>query len=211
MRSNLRAASLLVLAPVVLGACATKGFVRKSVASQAAITDSMFVAERAARAAGDSANSAQIAALRGDLEAMRKDFGAKIAQVEEGIRFAMPVNFAFDDATVTDTNKPLLTRFASVAQKYYPGATITVEGFTDPAGSTSYNNALSRRRAESVREFLTTQGLDGSTLRVIGYGESRQVVQGAKKDDAGAEQNRRVVFVIETAGNVPSGVAMVGQ
>jgi outer membrane protein OmpA-like peptidoglycan-associated protein len=207
MRAPLRASVLLALAPV-LGACATKGYVRKSVAAQAAITDSAFVAERAARAAGDSVNAAAINALRNDLEAMRKDFGAKIAMVEDGLKFVMPVTFAFDDATVQEQNKAALTRFATVAQKYYPGSTITVEGFADPAGTASYNASLSRHRAENVRSFLTTQGLDGSTLKVVGYGEARQVVQGAKKDDAGAEQNRRVVFVIESAGAAPTGVAL---
>lgn len=207
-RAHLRGFAMLVLAPVVLGACATKGYVRDRVAMQAAITDSTIAGERAARLAGDSANAAAIAALRTDLEAMRRDFGAKIAQVEEGLRFAMPATFAFDDAAVREEDKASLTRFAQVAQKYYPGSTITVEGFADPAGSRGYNLSLSRRRAENVKQFLTEQGLDGSTLRVVGMGETRPVVAGAAKDEPGADRNRRVVFVIESAGAVPSGVAM---
>lgn len=211
IRPKLRDVALLALAPVVLGACATKGYVRKQVAAQAVVTDSTFVAERQARIAADSANAASIVALRTDLDGMRREFGAKIAQVEDGLRFAMPVTFAFDDATVREENKAALTRFATIAQKYYPGSTITVEGFADPAGTRSYNLALSRRRAENVKQVLTEQGLDGSALRVVGLGESRLVVEGASRDRAGAEQNRRVVFVIESAGAVPSGIAMSGQ
>jgi peptidoglycan-associated lipoprotein len=207
-RAYLRGAAMLALAPVVLGACATKGYVRQQVAAQAAITDSALIAEREARASGDRENAAAIAALRADLETMRRDFGAKIAQVEEGLRFAMPVTFAFDDASVKEENKAALTRFASIAQKYYPGSVITVEGFADPAGSRTYNLDLSRRRAENVKMYLTEQGLDGTTLKVVGMGETRLVVNGATKDEPGAEQNRRVVFVIETAGAVPAGIAM---
>jgi peptidoglycan-associated lipoprotein len=208
MHRAARIGALVAFAPVMLTACATKGYVRQQVANQAAITDSALVAERNARVSGDQENAAAIAALRTDLDAMRRDFGAKIAQVEDGLRFAMPVTFGFNEDAVGEDDKAALTRFATVAQKYYPGATITVEGFADPAGSARYNLALSRRRAENVRGFLTTQGLDGSTLRVVGMGETRLVVNGATKDDPGAEQNRRVVFVIENAGQAPTGVAM---
>ena len=78
---------------------------------------------------------------------------------------------------------------------------ITVEGFADPAGTARYNQQLSARRAESVKNFLTSQGLDASLLKTVGYGENRQVVPGASRDDQGAEMNRRVVFVIESRGN----------
>jgi outer membrane protein OmpA-like peptidoglycan-associated protein len=207
-RAYLRGAAMLALAPVVLGACATKGYVRQQVAAQAAITDSALIAERETRAAADRENAAAIAALRTDLETMRRDFGAKIAQVEDGLRFAMPVTFAFDDASVKEENKAALTRFASIAQKYYPGSVITVEGFADPAGSRTYNLDLSRRRAENVKMYLTEQGLDGSALKVVGMGETRLVVNGAAKDEPGADRNRRVVFVIESAGAVPTGIAL---
>jgi outer membrane protein OmpA-like peptidoglycan-associated protein len=209
MHRAVRIGALAVLAPIGLTACATKGYVRNQVAAQAAITDSAIVAERNARVAGDQENAAAIAQLRTDLDAMRKDFGAKIAQVEDGLRFAMPVTFGFNEDVIREENKAALTRFATIAQKYYPGSTITVEGFADPAGTTRYNLALSRRRAENVRGFLTTQGMDGSALRVVGMGETRLVVNGASRDEPGAEQNRRVVFVIENAGSVPGTVAAV--
>jgi outer membrane protein OmpA-like peptidoglycan-associated protein len=51
-----------------------------------------------------------------------------------------------------------------------------------------------------VKAYLTSQGLDGSLLKTVGYGENRQVVPGAQRDDQGADQNRRVVFVIESRG-----------
>jgi peptidoglycan-associated lipoprotein len=198
----------LAIAPVLLSACATKGFVRKEIAIQRAATDTAISTERVARVAGDSAvaaqSAAQIAQLRADLDSMRSQFNAKIAVVEQGLQFAMPVNFAFDDANVNDTDRPALERFAQIAQKYYGGSTITVEGFADPAGSTRYNMDLSRRRAENVRSALSSLGLPQEQVRAVAYGEMRQVVKGAAKDAPGAEQNRRVVFVIESKGANPA-------
>ena len=214
MRRNLRAVGLVVLSSTVLGACATKGFVRTSVRD-----------ERAARIAGDSALSNDIAGvrsevatlkndvttLRNDLTALRTEFGAKITAMEEGLKFAFPVTFAFDDATVRDADHAALQRFASIVQKYYGNSLITVEGFADPAGSTRYNVDLSKRRAESVAAFLVQNGLTGTNLRTVGYGETRQVNEGAEKDAPGAEANRRVVFVVETKGEAAVAVVPSNQ
>ncbi|MFL5579676.1 MAG: OmpA family protein [Gemmatimonadaceae bacterium] len=181
----------------LLSACVTKGTFRREIAA----TRSEIAQERAERAMADSGLVRDIASLRTDLQGLRTEFGAKIAVLENGMRFAFPVNFAYDDATVREEDRAALERFAQVAQKHYPGATVTVEGFADPAGTARYNAALSLRRAEAVRDFLAAQGLPGDRVRPIGYGETRLVVPGAKKDDPGAEKNRRVVFVIEDHGS----------
>ena len=62
-----------------------------------------------------------------------------------------------------------------------------------------YNLDLSRRRAEAVKDYLSTQGLSNE-LKTVGYGKTRLVVPNAWGSEPGAEQNRRVVFVIETRG-----------
>jgi hypothetical protein len=69
----------------------------------------------------------------------------------------------------------------------------------DPAGSNRYNLNLSQRRARSVRDYLVAQGLTTDQLNTVGYGETRLVTPRAWGDQPGAEMNRRVVFVIETA------------
>ncbi|MFP5353534.1 MAG: OmpA family protein [Gemmatimonadota bacterium] len=195
------------LAAVALSACATKGYVRNTV-------ETGLSTERVARAQGDSALSGEItavkgevatlktdvAALRRDLTALRTEFGAKITAMENGMKFAFPVTFAFDDAGVRDEDRPSLDRFVSVVNKYYGGSLLTVEGFADPAGSVSYNKDLSKRRAESVAAYLTQAGVQGVTIRTVGMGETRPVVEGAERDEPGAQANRRVVFVIETKG-----------
>jgi outer membrane protein OmpA-like peptidoglycan-associated protein len=186
--------------------CATKGYVNRKV-------DQFVGAERTERVAADSAHARDIAAhgteiaalrtdlqsLRNDLQGLRTEFGARITAMEDQVKFAFPVHFGFDDASVRDQDRQMLERFAAVVQRYYPGAQITVEGFADPAGSARYNLALSQRRANSVREYLSTQGLGGEAIKAVGYGESRLVRPGATRDEPGAELNRRVVFVIEAA------------
>jgi peptidoglycan-associated lipoprotein len=199
---------LVLVAPLALQACATKGFVRKEVAALRAANDSALIAEQSARTAADDAMSARIAALRTDLDSLRTQFNVRVVAMENGLRFAMPVTFAYNDASVSGDARPMLERFARVASKYYPTSTITIEGFADPAGSAAYNLALSQRRADNVRAQLASLGLGGNPLRAIGYGETRLVVPSAAKDDVGAKSNRRVVFVIENVG--PEAVVALG-
>lgn len=202
---KIRFAAMTVLAVSTLSACATKGFVRKGLEEQRVALST----ERSQREAGDDSLrtkiDTEVGALRTDLNALRNDlgtlrneFGARITAMENQVKFAMPVHFGFDDAAVRQQDEAALERFAQVASNYYKGATITIEGFADPAGSAAYNLRLSRERADAVRDFLVSKGLDGASLRTVGYGKTRLVKPGAKGDETGAELNRRVVFVVET-------------
>jgi len=79
--------------------------------------------------------------------------------------------------------------------KQYPERQVLIEGHTDNVGSAAFNETLSRQRAESVRRFLISRGIDSSRLSVSGYGFERPV---ASNDTAmGRQQNRRVEVVIE--------------
>ena len=193
---------------LLLNACATKGALRNGLAEQQAamaVTRAQVDSERFARLAADSAQHADMqredASLRTDLTGLRTEFGAKISEVALGLKFVMPVHFAFNDAAVRKVDYAALDRFATVVQKHYPGARVTVEGFADPAGSARYNIALSQKRADAVKEYVTAKGVDGSLLNTVGYGKTRLLNRNASHDMAGAEMNRRVVFVIETPGS----------
>jgi outer membrane protein OmpA-like peptidoglycan-associated protein len=202
MRGQIVAAAVLLGVTAVAG-CVTPKQLRRSMAEQRTALE----AERRERILADSQYAAELGAvsrdvttLRSDLQSLRSEYGAKIAAMENGVKVTFPVNFAFDDATVRSEDQPAVERFAEVAQKHFTGAVITVEGFADPAGTQEYNLALSRRRAEAVRAMLVDRGLGATQVRTIGYGKTRLVVPGAWGDEPGAEQNRRVVFVIETKG-----------
>jgi peptidoglycan-associated lipoprotein len=188
-----KSTAVLVAGLILSGCFATKGSLEKAVNEQRAALD----AERAERVAGDERLAAELAQLRTDLQAMRTEFGAKISAVENGLQFAMPVHFAFDDANVQTTDQAALDRFADIVTKYYTGSVVTVEGFADPAGTRAYNKRLSAQRADAVRSYLLTRNITAQ-VRTVGYGEDRLVVPEAAKDEPGAELNRRVVFVIES-------------
>jgi len=202
MRPQLVAVAALLGVTAVAG-CVTPKQLRRSMAEQRTALD----AERRERMVADSQYAAElgavsrdVATLRSDLQSLRSEYGAKIAAMENGVKVTFPVNFAFDDATVRSEDQPAVERFAEIAQKHFTGAVITIEGFADPAGTQAYNMALSRRRAEAVRAMLVDRGLGAAQVRTVGYGKTRLVVPGAWGDEPGAEQNRRVVFVIETKG-----------
>jgi peptidoglycan-associated lipoprotein len=205
-RSLLAAVALLPM----LGACATTGALRRAREEQAAALASersQRIASDSALAVSDSMMRSDLGAVRGDvqalrneLQAMKTDFNAKITAMENGIQFDMPVHFAFDDAMVRSQDQPALDRFAKIVDHYYTGSKLTIEGFTDPAGSVAYNLMLSRQRADAVRNYLTSHGLTTVQLTTIGYGKTRLVTPGASHEQPGAEENRRVVFVIESKG-----------
>jgi peptidoglycan-associated lipoprotein len=200
-------------AAALVSGCATSGALRRATEQQ----QQALASERAQRMASDSALRQElqaelgnvrgdVVALRNELQAMRTDLNAKITAMQDGLHFDMPVNFAYDDASVRDADAPTLTRFAKVVTQYYPGSKVTIEGFADPKGSTSYNLALSQRRANAVRDYLVAHGLSTNEVATVGYGKTRLVAPGAWGDQPGAELNRRAVFVIETKGQ--SSVAM---
>jgi outer membrane protein OmpA-like peptidoglycan-associated protein len=60
-----------------------------------------------------------------------------------------------------------------------------------------------------VKGYLVTQGIPGQLVKTVGYGKSRLVVTGASRDQTGAESNRRVVFVVESKGQLPVPVALL--
>lgn len=99
------------------------------------------------------------------------------------------VNFEFDRAELSSEATGILDA-AVAALGESPDAAVVVAGHTDAIGTEAYNLELSRRRAESVRNYLVDQGLDAARLDVEAYGESRPV---ADNDTAeGRAQNRRV-------------------
>lgn len=79
----------------------------------------------------------------------------------------------------------------------HPDRTITIEGHTDSVGSEDYNQGLSQRRANSVQQFLVSQGVASTRLTAVGKGESFPVA--SNDDNAGRQMNRRVEVVIANA------------
>lgn len=148
----------------------------------------------------------RVAALEQDLAEMEREFEVSIQRLEDQLRFNVPVYFGFDESTLEGNAHEVLDRFGSVASEYYPDATITVEGFTDPAGSESYNQWLGEQRANAVAEYLTTNtALSGERVRAVSYGENTaRLITDAWGPGEEGWQNRRVVLAIDHNGAMPT-------
>ena len=107
------------------------------------------------------------------------------------VTFKPKVQFAWDSATLEATQLPGLQDVvrAMLADKSY---TVKIEGHASSEGQVEHNNKLSQRRADSVRNFLVANGIDGSRLTATGFGSRVPVAD--NKTEAGRVQNRRVEF-----------------
>ncbi len=144
--------------------------------------------------------SGRVENLDQELQSTRREFNTDIQELQNAVRFNSPVHFDYDSDSIRVGDRELLDRFANIVGTYYPIATVTIEGFTDPAGDAEYNRALGERRANVVKRYLLAQGLVEQRVRVVSYGEApdRQITPGAW-GDAGLA-NRRVALVIDYSG-----------
>lgn len=105
------------------------------------------------------------------------------------------VNFEYDSARLTSLAKRLLDDSATTL-KNQTNLKVLIAGHTDGNGEESYNLALSKQRAESVRQYLIGAGVEAGRLTADGYGESQPVA--SNDSGEGRAQNRRVEFRLET-------------
>jgi OOP family OmpA-OmpF porin len=88
--------------------------------------------------------------------------------------------FAFDSAKLT-MPQPKLDEIAAALQADPSLTNIDIVGYTDRLGSPKYNLKLSERRANAVREYLVSKGIDGSRLKAEGRGEANPIVTDCKQ------------------------------
>ena len=108
------------------------------------------------------------------------------------------VNFDFDKSTLRPDAIAILSEAAEILKRY-PDLRVEVAGHTDLCGADAYNQSLSQRRAQTVYDYLTSNGVDASRLvGPVGYGESRpleptaQTLPGCK-----SERNRRTELNVQ--------------
>jgi outer membrane protein OmpA-like peptidoglycan-associated protein len=89
----------------------------------------------------------------------------------------------------------------------YPSLHLAVEGHTDSIGSDEYNQTLSERRAESVRDYFVQQGVPASSIVARGFGKTEPIASNDTPE--GRQQNRRVELILsgEAIGNAGDQVA----
>ena len=103
------------------------------------------------------------------------------------------INFELDKALIPDVNKPFLDRAAALITKT-SDMQLTITGNTDSLASDAYNLDLSRQRAEAVKEYLVSKGVDASKLTTKGAGESNPIADNST--DQGRFRNRRIGFTV---------------
>lgn len=127
-------------------------------------------------------------------------FGARVGNVIVGSQRDLAINvgdrvfFETDQFDLSSQARDVLRRQATFFKRHSQ-LNVTIEGHADERGTREYNLALGDRRANAVRDFLISQGVDASRISVISYGKERPAVLGS--NPAAWAQNRRAVTVIQ--------------
>ena len=159
--------------------------------SQKAIADAnnrrnaVLLVAREDDAARAQAKSRELEVALADLKASKTDRGVVITLGD--------VLFATGSADLKSGSRQTLDKLTAFLQAY-PKREVQIDGYTDNVGSADYNQGLSERRADSVRDALTRMGIARDRILTKGLGESSPV---ADNDTAGGrQQNRRVEVIV---------------
>jgi outer membrane protein OmpA-like peptidoglycan-associated protein len=161
-------------------------------------------AEAAARQATEQASNAttQLDLLRQkrqqELNQMQEALNrvAETKRTPDGMVMVLPdstFKFDFDNADLKPRNRELLSRVAGIllASK---GFSLSIFGYTDDVGTEEYNQKLSERRADAVRDYLVQAGLDPSIVAAKGFGKNTPRVSG--QTEHARAINRRVEIAV---------------
>ena len=117
------------------------------------------------------------------------------APMKEKVTITLNVQFDSDKAVVKEKYHDDVKRVADF-MKEFPNTVAEIGGHTDSTASNAYNQKLSEKRANSVRQYIIDKfGIDGSRLTAVGYGEDRPIA--SNNTEEGKQKNRRVEAVIE--------------
>ena len=103
------------------------------------------------------------------------------------------IHFAFDSYKVDATAKSIVAANAEWL-KANPGKTVQVEGHTDERGTAEYNMVLGSNRARAAADALRAEGIDGSSLSTVSYGEELPV--DPRHNEEAWAKNRRAHFKV---------------
>lgn len=184
---------------VVLARQATEKGTAAETAARAAAEGRLAAETKAADAQKEAADAqAEAERIRQKAEADINRLEEALGQIAETRRTALGLvmnlgsdhlKFQFDKADLRPEDRELLSRVAGILATAHD-YTISVNGHTDDVGSDAYNQKLSERRAQAVRDYLVKAGVTADILSVEGHGKSMPLVKG--NTDAVRAKNRRV-------------------
>ena len=150
--------------------------------------DAQLASEREARAAAEK-RAAQATADLAKVASVKQDARGMVITLSDGVLFESGKS----DLLLAAQLK--LNSVADALTQQDPDARMIVEGHTDTQGGTTYNQALSERRAHSVRDYLVSRGVAADRVSSQGFGSSRSVADNNSAE--GRANNRRVEIVVE--------------
>ena len=202
-----RAVSIVLLLALInapLG-CATKKGTGTIIGAGSGAVVGGIIGDRAGNTAVGAALGAVIGGAAGayignymdqQAEEIRQDLeGATVERVGEGIKitFDSGILFASNESSLEPPARANLEQLAQTLVKY-DDTNIIIEGHTDSQGSEAYNLELSKRRAQSVANYLAQQNVNPTRFTEMGYGEAYPVASNDTFE--GRRQNRRVEIAI---------------
>lgn len=133
----------------------------------------------------------QEAALRQQMQGT----GVEVTRQDNNIVLTMPdaITFDFGQAGVKPQFYGVLNNLATTLNQF-PETRVQIAGHTDNVGSDTANLQLSQQRANSVRSYMASNGVNPQRMQAVGYGESRPIADNST--DYGRAQNRRVEITL---------------
>jgi outer membrane protein OmpA-like peptidoglycan-associated protein len=173
--------------------------------AQAAAQSAQAVAQQQTQAA-DAARQDALAARAEAAEMQKSLEELQAKQTERGMVLTLSdVLFDTGAATLKPGADLAMDRVAAFMTEN-PTTRVIIEGHTDSRGSDSYNEELSRRRADAVKAALATRGVTGDRIDAVGRGEGFPVASNESR--AGQQQNRRVEIIFsDQSGRFAQGVS----
>ncbi len=150
--------------------------------------DQQLAAEREARAEAEK-RAALAAADLARIASVKQEARGTVITLQGGVLFASA------KADLLPSAQLKLNMVADALTQQDPDAKMVVEGHTDSQGGSGYNQELSQRRAQSVRDYLVSRGIAADRVTSQGFGSSRSIAD--NKSAEGRANNRRVEIVVE--------------
>ena len=131
-----------------------------------------------------------------ELREQLADTGVQVVREGDNLRLIMPgdITFATNSASISPNFNPVLNDVATVINQYEK-TVLLIEGHTDDTGAESYNQSLSERRAQSVKNLLMSFNVNPTRITTVGLGEYQPKVPNTSPENR--QMNRRVELKIQ--------------
>jgi peptidoglycan-associated lipoprotein len=130
-------------------------------------------------------------------EAVAREAASRVTEAAKATLTEM-IFFEYDQADISAEAQDVLNKKVAILRAN-PNVTLRVDGHADERGTVEYNLALSLRRANAVRDYMTGFGIDVSRLEVTGFGEERPL--DPSSGESAWAKNRRAEFQVTRGGD----------